>query len=92
MASYVQNIFTAAKLLIIVIIVVAGIVLLAQGEFSLNSGHCLKQTTCNYQSVCFVCVQERQTIFQMHLEARRYLLVPLVLHFTMGSGHMMDGN
>lgn len=32
MASYVQNIFTAAKLLIIVIIVVAGIVLLAQGK------------------------------------------------------------
>ncbi|XP_029983280.1 b(0,+)-type amino acid transporter 1 isoform X1 [Sphaeramia orbicularis] len=32
LASYVQNIFTAAKLLIIIIIVVAGIVLLAQGK------------------------------------------------------------
>ncbi|XP_049575006.1 b(0,+)-type amino acid transporter 1 [Syngnathus scovelli] len=32
LASYVQNIFTGAKLLIIIIIVVAGIVLLAQGN------------------------------------------------------------
>ncbi|XP_008309073.1 b(0,+)-type amino acid transporter 1-like isoform X1 [Cynoglossus semilaevis] len=32
LASYVQNIFTAAKLLIIIIITVAGIVLLAQGN------------------------------------------------------------
>lgn len=34
LANYVQNFFTAAKLLIIIIIVGAGIVLLAQGGFS----------------------------------------------------------
>lgn len=32
LASYVQNFFTAAKLFIILVIVVAGIVMLAQGE------------------------------------------------------------
>lgn len=34
LASYVQNFFTAAKLFIILVIVGAGIVMLAQGELS----------------------------------------------------------
>lgn len=40
LASYVQNFFTAAKLIIIVVIVVAGIVLMAQGEHFYSGFSC----------------------------------------------------
>jgi amino acid transporter len=36
LASFVQNFFTAAKLMIIFVIVVSGLVMLAQGEPSLS--------------------------------------------------------
>lgn len=41
LANYVQNVFTAAKLLIIFVIVIAGIVMLAQG----GHAHIILQTT-----------------------------------------------
>lgn len=55
LASYVQNFFTAAKLLIILIIVGAGIILLAQGQSSYRSLH----TTLSLN----VCVNKCQPTF-----------------------------
>lgn len=64
LASYVQNIFTAAKLLIIIIITVAGIVLLAQGESSCTIVHfCSTEKNCHCLIILFfaVCFSEGNT-------------------------------
>ncbi len=103
LASYVQNFFTAAKLFIIVVIVGAGIVMLAQG------GPACTTSVFNIQ-LCFemflffdemllifiyvllcICVQERLRLCQKRLMAHHRLLEQSDLHFIMGFGLMMDG-
>lgn len=66
LASYVQNFFTAAKLVIIIVIVVAGIVLMAQGEpfyhlsFQLCSWSVSVRMNNKFFFLLFFLVQERQ--------------------------------
>lgn len=38
LGSYVQNVFTAAKLVIVAIIIISGLVLLAQGDLQRGAG------------------------------------------------------
>ena len=101
-----QNFFTAAKLVIILIIVVAGIVLLAQGEPS-GTSQCSWFTILplkvlafdelhinNYNSDLFPssCVQETLRLCQIPLKAQQHRPEQLDLPFIMDFGLMMDGN
>lgn len=46
LGSYVQNVFTAAKLVIVAIIIISGLVLLAQGDLQQDGGgHCTSQAS-----------------------------------------------
>lgn len=91
LANYVQNFFTVAKVLIILVIVIAGVVMLAQGgpqSSTLGEGTSHRA----YSSAAVVSVQEKQRIFQTPSKVRQHPLEQSDSHSTMDFGLMMDGN
>lgn len=92
LANYVQNFFTVAKVLIIVVIVIAGIVMLAQGGPQSSTLGEEETSHPAYLDSAVVSVQEEQRIFQTPLKARQRPSEQSDSRSTMDFGLMMDGN
>lgn len=91
LASYVQNFFTTAKLLIIFVIVIAGVVMLAQGGPQSSTLGVATSLGAYLGAVVVVSVQEKHRICQTPLKVRQRPLEPSDLRSTTDFGLMMDG-
>lgn len=90
-----QNIFTAAKLVAILIIITGGAYKLFEGKsiYTLNTIesniHAFENLKRNY-NIMFV-LQEIRSIYEIHSLGQITQLVTLQLHFTLAFGHTMVG-